>query len=201
MEPGTLSIVMERQAEEIQEPDFAAYVPLVSFEAFLGAQRLFGWVRLEADRLTDLLNAHDLLRLVNVHVEEHHDGSIVAADETLIPRAELVAVVASGPRGDPVRRVATGTHAVAANAGAYRIVGRLHVPPGVDPTERWHEGGPMIPLTEATFEYRSGTELRRASRRTVIVNRGAVTSIEATSPDDAVWATEESMRAPGLGRR
>jgi hypothetical protein len=152
MDPATLSIVMERQAEDIQEPDFAAYAPLVSFEAFLGAQRLFGWVRLEADRLTDLLNAHEVLRLVNVHVEEHHDGSIVAADETLIPRSELVAVVATGPRGDPARRVTTGTHVVTLDAGAYRIVGRLHVPPGVDPMERWSAGEPMIPLTEAWLE-------------------------------------------------
>lgn len=181
MDVATLSIVMEHQAEEIAEPDFAAYVPLVSFEAFLGAQRLFGWVRLEADRLTDLLNAHDLLRLANVHVEEHRDGSIVAADETLIPRSELIAVVASGPRGDPARRVATGTHAVVADAGAYRIDGRLHAPPGVDPMDRFREGGPMVPLTEAWLEYRSGAELRRVSRRTVIVNREAVTRIGASS--------------------
>jgi len=197
MDPATLSIVMEAQAEDIAEPDFAAYAPLVSFEAFLGAQRLFGWVRLEADRLTDLLNAHHLLRLANVHVEEHHDGSIVAADETLIPRAELVAVVASGPRGDPARRVATGTHVVALDAGAYRIVGRLHVPPGMDPMERWSRGEPMIPLTEAWLEYPSGTELRRANRRTVVVNREAVTSIETSrdsDPDEALLLWD---RGPG----
>jgi hypothetical protein len=182
MSAATLSIIMERQAEDIQEPDFAAYAPLVSFEAFLGAQRVFGWVRLEAARLTDLLNAHDLLRLVNVHVEEHHDGGIVAADETCIPRAELVAVVATGSRGDPARRVATQSHTVAIDARGYRIGGRLHTPPGADPIERWHEGGPMIPLTEAWLEYRSGPEHRSVTRRTVIVNRGAVTRIEV-SPD------------------
>lgn len=197
MDPATLSIVMEPRAEDIAEPEFAAYAPLVSFEAFLAAQRLFGWVRLEADRLTDLLNAHHLLHLANVHVEEHHDGSIVAADETFIPRTELVAVVASGPRGDPARRVTTDTHVVALDAGAYRIVGRLHVPHGIDPMERWSTGEPMIPLTEAWLEYPSGAEMRRASRRTVVVNRGAVTAIDVSREIDLDEALLMWDRGPG----
>ena len=86
MEPATLNLVLERQAEDIHEPEFCAYVPLVGFEAFLPAQRLFGWVRLDADRLTDLLNAHDILRLENVLVEDNRDGRVVLTEETLIPR-------------------------------------------------------------------------------------------------------------------
>ena len=140
MEPATLSLVLERQAEEIHEPEFAAYAPLVSFEAFLPAERVFGWVRLDADRLTDLLNAHDLIRLANVLVEDHRDGRAVSADETLIPRSEIIAVVARGPRGDPTRRLPTRAHAVVVGSGIYRIGGFVHAPVGMDPEERLQDG-------------------------------------------------------------
>ena len=46
MEPATFNLVLEPRAEDIHEPEFSAYAPLVRFEAFLAAQRLFGWVRL-----------------------------------------------------------------------------------------------------------------------------------------------------------
>ncbi len=187
MTSATLDLVLERRIEDIHEPDFTAYVPLISFEAFLSAQRIFGWVRLDADRLTDLLNAHELIRLSNVHVEEHRDGTTVAADETIIPRAEIVAVIASGPRGDAALRVPTTPYPVAIQTDTCQIGGNMHVPPGVGAMERWHAGGPMIPLTEAWLSYRSGGEQRRAARTTVIVNRGSVTKLE-------LFATDPSRR-------
>lgn len=177
MDTATLSLVLERQAEEIHEPEFAAYTPLVGFEAFLPAQRLFGWVRLDADRLTDLLNAHDTVRLENVHVEDLRDGNTVAADETLLPRSELIAVIASGPRGDPGRRRGTQRHSVVVESGIYRIGGCVHAPFGMDLEERLQDGGPMIPLTGAWLEYRSGGQHRRDVMETVIVNRRLATRI------------------------
>ncbi len=183
MAPATLSLVLERQAEDIHEPEFAAYTPLVGFEAFLSAQRVFGWVRLDADRLTDLLNAHDLLHLENVHVEDLRDGSTVAADETLLPRSEIIAVIASGPRGDPGRRAPTQRHAVAVESGVYRIGGCVHATAGVDPEARWQSGGPMVPLTGAWIEYRSGDRYCRDILDAVIVNRRLAARVEvATGP-------------------
>lgn len=178
MEAATLSIVLEPHAEEIHEPEFVAYAPLVGFEAFLAAQRLFGWVRLDADRLTDLLNAHELLELTNVLVEESRDGSVVLTDETRIPRSEIVAVVASGPRGDPSRRVQTSSHPVIVESGVYRVGGLLHVPSGVEPADRFAQGDPMVPLTDAWLEYPWGERRRRDTRSTVIVNRRAASSFE-----------------------
>ncbi len=178
MEPATLSLVLDPQAEEIHEPEFSAYAPLVRFEAFLAAQRLFGWVRLDADRLTDLLNTHDLVELTNVLVEERRDGSAVLTDETLVPRSEIVAVVASGPRGDPSRWVETRAHPVLVECGAYRVGGMLHVPPGVEPEDRFWRGDQMVPLTEAWLEYPWGQQSRRDTRATVIVNRRVATSLE-----------------------
>ena len=170
MEPATLSLVLEPSAEEIHEPEYSAYVPLVRFEAFLAAQRLFGWVRLDAHRLTDLLNSHDLVRLTNVLVEESRDGATVLTDETLIPRSEIVAVVASGPRGDPSRRVETRAHPVVIESGVYRVGGLVHVPPGVNPADRIWRGDPMVPLTDAWLEYPWGDRDRRDVHATVIVN-------------------------------
>ncbi len=178
MSTATLSLVLERRPEDIHEPEFAAYTPLVGFEAFLSAQRVFGWVRLDAERLTDLLNAHDLIHLENVHVENLRDGTTISADETLLPRSELIAVIASGPRGDPARRRATRPYAVVVEAGIYRISGCIHAAPGVDPDVRLHSGGPMLPLTGAWLEYRAGHQNRRHALETVIINRRLATRIE-----------------------
>jgi hypothetical protein len=181
MELAALSLDLERRAEDIHEPDFAAYVPLVRFEAFLSAQRMFGWVRLDADRLTDLLNAHDLLRLTNVLVEEHGDGRAVSADETVIPRSEIIAVIASGPRGDPRRQLETRTHSVAIDSGVYRFGGLVHVPVGVAPGRWLSVSGPMVPLTEAWLQYRVGGHWRHDTGKTIIVNCGPATHVELAS--------------------
>jgi hypothetical protein len=195
MDTATLSLVLEPQSEDIHEPEFAAYAPLVGFEAFLSAQRVFGWVRLDTDRLTDLLNAHDLIHLENVHVEDLRDGSTVAADETLLPRSEIIAVIASGPRGDPGRRAVTQRHAVAVESGIYRIGGCVHATAGMDPEARWRSGGPMVPLTGAWIEYRSGDRYCRDTLDAVIVNRRLATRVEvATGP------TVISVRPPPRSR-
>lgn len=178
MGDATLDLVLERQAEEIHEPEFVAYAPIVSFEAFLAEQRIFGWVRLDADRLTDLLNEHEILRLVNVLVEDWHSGAITTVDEALIQRSEIIAVIASGPRGNPSRRRSTEAHRVLIESKEHRIGGCIHVAPGCDPVVRWHDGGPMIPLTDAWVEYRSGGECRHRPTDGLIVNRGLVTQIE-----------------------
>jgi hypothetical protein len=193
MDPATLNLVLEGHAEDIHEPEFAAYTPLVGFEAFLPAQRVYGWVRLDADRLTDLLNTHDLVRLENVHVEDLRDGNTVGADETLLPRSELIAVIASGPRGDPSRRRGTRRFSVVVESGIYRIGGHVHVPFGMEPEARLQDGGPMVPLTGAWLEYYSGDQYRREVLETVIINRRLATRIEVvTSP--AVIATGPPSR-------
>jgi len=184
MDGATLSLVLERVAEEIHEPEFVAYAPLVSFEAFLPAQRVFGWIRLDADRLTDLLNAHETLRLENVLVEDLGIGRTVSADEAIVRRSEIIAVRASGPRGDATRRLPTRTHPAIVESGPYRIGGRVHAAPGIDPEQRLREAGPMVPLTDAWLEYRSGDELRCDWIETVIVNRELATRLEVLAEPD-----------------
>jgi hypothetical protein len=123
---------------------------------------------------------------MNVHVEDLRDGSTVVADETLIPRSEIIAVIASGPRGDPARRVETRTYAVVVETGVYRIGGRVHATPGVSPEQRLRYEGPMVPLTEAWLEYRTGEQIRCDAGETLIVNRELATRIDVIEEPGAL---------------
>ena len=89
-EPRRLCLVLERVPETVFEPEFVAEAPLIRFEAYADRGRIFGWVRLHEDRLTDLLNEHAELLLVNAEVEDLDDGRRSSADET--------ALAASGAR-------------------------------------------------------------------------------------------------------
>ena len=73
--PGPLHFALQRTFEEIFEPDSVSEIPLVRFSAYAAHHRIFGWVRLRADRLTDLLNAHDELLLKDVEIEDLDDGT------------------------------------------------------------------------------------------------------------------------------
>ena len=93
--PDRLHLNLQRTPEEVFEPDYASDVPLVQFVAFGTHDRVFGWVRLRADRLTDLLNTHDELLLTDVEIENLEDGATRSVDEVLIRCREFIAVHAS----------------------------------------------------------------------------------------------------------
>lgn len=183
-ETARLRLVLERVPEEVHEPELTAIQPLIGFDAFASGQRIHGWVRLDADRLTDTLNAHLTLHLVNVLVEDLRTGTSVAADEAVVHRDALVAVRASGPRGDPSLRRDTIGHAMLVEAGPFLVGGYLHAAPGTDPLARVRGGDPMIPLTEAWIASRSGDDGLHRRFGTVIVNRHLVTRFRAVSEAD-----------------
>lgn len=186
--PGRLHVSLQPVLEEVHEPDYAPELPLVRFDAFADADRVFGWVRLEADRLTDLLNAHLELLLTDVETESLADGTTQSVDEVLIARSDLVAVHASGPRGDETRRHETSTHPVLLRAGDYLIGGHLHVPPGEDPVASLSRRPTMVPLTEAWIDYRSGPGRSRQRSGTLIVNRRRVDWIFVVEEGDLARA-------------
>jgi hypothetical protein len=190
-EPSRLRLVLERVSEEVHEPEFVAALPMVGFEAFVSDSRVFGWVRLDAGRLTDMLNAHDELHLLNVLVEHLDDGATVTADEAILRRGELVAVRAGAPRGDTARREPTLTHPVVVESGPFLIGGYLHAAPGIDPMVRVLGGQPMVPLTHAWIVYTPGTDNLRDRIGTIIVNRERATRIERV--------TEQDLEQPGYG--
>ncbi len=151
--PSRLLVSLQPVLEEVHEPDYAPELPLIRFDAYGAGERLFGWVRLQADRLTDLLNAHAELMLTDVERQSLADGSTRSEDEILVPCSDLVAVHASGPRGDTARRRRTRPHPVLAQAGDYLIGGHLHALPGEDPISGLADRLMMVPLTEAWIEF------------------------------------------------
>jgi hypothetical protein len=169
--PSRLHLVLQPTFEEVYEPDFLSETPLIRFVAYGSEDRVYGWVRLEADRLTDLLNGCEELHLEDVEIASHDDGSTRSVEEFVISRGDLVAVHASGPPGDETMRQPTRTYPIALQSGDYLVGGHLHVLPGEEPMASLQERPAMIPLTQAWIEYWSGDERRHRSTGTIIVNR------------------------------
>ena len=169
--PSRLHLVLQPTFEEVYEPDFLSELPLIRFVAYERQHRVFGWVRLEADRLTDLLNCCEELHLEDVEIAGHEDGTTRSLEQFVIGRRALIAVHASGPPGDETLRQPTRLVPVALQCGQYLVGGHLHVLSGEDPLASAQQRPPMIPLTEAWIEYWTSDERRHRSTGTIIVNR------------------------------
>jgi hypothetical protein len=185
--PDRLSHVLERVREDVFEPEFVSDAPLIRFEAFARNSRVFGWLRLDADRLTDLLNAHLEIGLDHVEVENLDDGTTSKADSIVISRDELIAVHATGPRGDAELRRRTRPHAIALQSGSYLVGGHLHAPVGTDALESYRSRPPMVPLTDAWVEYWSGGRRRRQWIGTIVVNRDLAEWVRIVTDDDLAF--------------
>ncbi|MDP9482000.1 MAG: hypothetical protein M3P84_02125 [Chloroflexota bacterium] len=183
---GRLLLVLQPTSEEVFEPDAVADAPLVLFIAYGVHHRVFGWVRLRADRLTDLLNAHEELHLAEVEIESLEDGTTRSVDEIIIQRRELVAVHATGPRGDPARRQKTRMHPLAIQSGKYLIAGHVHANPGVDPIASLGARPAMLPLTDAWIEYWSDGERKHQSTGTIVVNRDGADWMRVVTDEDLI---------------
>lgn len=164
-----------------QEVDFAAYAEDC---------QLFGFLRLDAERLTDALNNCDEVTLADVLAVALADGRVTASRSLTVGRDELLVVRASGPRGNPARRRNTRLYPVIVVSGPYRVRGYLHGPPASDPLVGLHHRPPMVPLTEAWISYSLAGAEHRARAGTLIVN------LEIT---DSIWlARDEDVRSPSL---
>ncbi len=186
-----LRVTLQPTSEEVYEPEAVSETPLVQFVAYGVHQRVFGWVRLRADRLTDLLNAHEELHLTDVEIESLLDGTTRAAEEIVVSCRELVAVLASGPRGDLALRQRTRSHPIAIESGNYLIGGRLHTDQDADPIGSIGARPAMVPLTDAWIEYWSGGECKHQSSGTIIVNRAATDLIRVVTDEDLI---EDGLR-------
>jgi len=193
--PSRLHLVLQPTSEEVYEPDFLSEMPLIRFVAYAQEHRVYGWVRLAADRLTDQLNGCEELHLEEVEIASHLDGSTRLEEEFVISRGELVAVHASGPAGDETQRQPTRTYPIALQCGDYLIGGHLHVLPGEEPMASLRQRPPMIPLTLAWIEYWSGDERRHRSTGTIIVNRDRADWIRQVTERELVAGYLRPMRS------
>jgi hypothetical protein len=172
-----LRLALSRQpvaAEDSSLPPATPHRPQVEFMAYAEDCILSGFVRLDADRLSDLLNAHDEYELVDVCAMDLRTGVLRETPAILVDRDELMLVHATGPRGVAGRRVRTRQHPVALGVGPYAIRGYLHSPPGADPIASFRRRRPMVALTDAWVEYHSDGVPQRRRVSSVVVNRTMV---------------------------
>ena len=167
----------------VPDPD-PAPSPEVEFAAYAEDCRLFGFLRLDAERLSDLLNSHAQVHLVDVLAVALDEGRAVPAEELWVARDELLAVRASGPRGNAGRRGRTRLYPITAQLGPYEVHGYLHGPPGGDPLRQLRRRLPMVPLTEAWIAYRAAGQDHRARVGTLIVNRELLDWVRPARDDE-----------------
>jgi hypothetical protein len=166
----------------------------VQFVAFTEHRRISGHIQLDSDRLSDTLNGHLEYQLCDVLVEDLADGRCVHADEVVLARDDLLAVLTDGPRGDPARRVRTLAHDVTFKAGPYLIRGSIHSAPGIDPLASARRRRPMIPLSDAWIEFRSGDASMGSVVGTVVVNRATADWIQLGFAPPSALACLEPVR-------
>ena len=163
---GQPPVVTEPALPDVQEPS-----PEVEFVAYAEDCILSGQVELAADRLSDLINAHEELELIDVLVADLTDGHAFEVHQLAVRRDEILVVHATGPRGRADRRQRTRQHPIVAKLGPYTVRGYVHALPGSDPIASLRHRRPMVALTDASLEYFVGREEIRRRVATVLINR------------------------------
>lgn len=169
----------------------------IEIDAFSGDCRVHGRLVLHGDRLTDMLNDQDQFRLTAVTLESLEDGHVVEVDGLVVERVDLVAVVATGPRGNPVRRVELAPVRMQVGLGPFVVAGRLHTDHGADPVRNVLQRRPMLPLTDATIAFTQAGEVRVVDADTLIVNRELADWIIPTA-DEAASFPDVKVRVPSI---
>lgn len=145
----------------------------IDFVAYAADCLLAGVIRLDAARLTDLLNGSDEIELMDAVFHGLADGRVVEVERATLTRADLIAVKAGEPRGNEAQRRPTRQHPVALGAGPYAIHGYVHARAGVDPMIDLGRRPAMLPLTDAVIRYQAPTGWCSDLAGTLIVNRDA----------------------------
>ena len=148
----------------------------IEFIGFADDCRVEGRVDLEDARLADLLNRKETLVLRHVTLVSMADGHSRQFRRLEIQRDELDIVVATGPRGDPSRRLATRPSGVALKLGPYQAEGYMHAPPTATVRGLNHRPS-MVALTDAVLEYSFNNETHSQRYETLLVNRDLADSL------------------------
>ena len=145
--------------------------PLVEIVAYAGDCILAGRVRLEGERLTDMLDETETIQLIEVRVDPLDGSASTELAELAVDRDELLLVHTAGPRGHSGRRRRTRQHAVAVSVGPYEVRGYVHALPGADPLTSIRGRRAMIPITDAHIDFHVGSERHRLPAGVVLINR------------------------------
>ncbi len=117
----------------------------IEFVGFSDDCRVEGKIDLVDSRLADMLNSSRTIMVREVNLASTADGHTKELEKLEISRDELDIVVASGPRGDPKRRLATKPNRVSMKLGPYCAEGFMHAPPTANPAPRRYEASPAPP--------------------------------------------------------
>ncbi len=153
----------------------------IDFVGFADDCRVEGKIDLDDGRLADLLNSRPSIVVHDVKLVSTLDGHTQEFEELEIKRDELDIVVASGPRGDPKRRLATKPNGVTVKLGPYSAEGFLHAPPTANPVRGFGHRPTMVAITDAVVEYQFCSEPVSEWFRTVLVNREMAVSLRTVA--------------------
>ena len=151
----------------------------IEFVGFSDDCRVEGKVELDDARLADLLNRNQTIVVRDCVVVSTTDGHSQEFDKLEIERDELDIVVASGPRGDPKRRLATKPNGVNLKLGPYSAEGFIHAPPTANPVRGFNRRPAMVAITDAVLEYQFCNEPKSEWFRTLLVNREMAISLRS----------------------
>jgi hypothetical protein len=155
----------------------------IDFVGFAEDCRVEGKLDLDDSRLADMLNSHNSITVRDVTLVSNLDGHTQAFETLEINRDELDIVVASGPRGDPKRRLSTKPSGISMKLGPYSAEGFMHAPPTANPVAGINSRPAMVAVTDVMLEYQFCEEPVSAWYRTILVNRDLAISLRAvTSP-------------------
>jgi hypothetical protein len=174
---------------------------VIEFRAYALDCRLIGRLEPGDGRLSDLLNASTHLEISQARIESLVDDRVVEHAVLDVPLNELHAVVATGIRGDPKRRIRTRTIEVVAELGPYEVIGEIHGAPASNPLVMVVRRPPWVPLTKAQISYRRGTELVTDERLTLIINRSLAASLHAVDEDAERLMFDAHDALPRVSRR
>ena len=173
------------------QPGPSAMETQIDFVGYSDDCTVEGRVELECSRLADMLNDKPTIVVHDAVVVSTADGHSTSFDELEINRDELGIVVASGPRGDPQRRLATRPNEVRVKLGPYSAAGFMHAPATSNPVRDFNRRPVMVAITDALIEYDYCDERVSQWYRTILVNRELAISLRAvTNPDEIAIETE-----------
>jgi hypothetical protein len=179
----------EARAPEASEPR-ELHASEVEFSAYAEDCRIFGFLQHAQERLSDALNAGETFVLKDVLLVALADGQVTERRELEVQRDELLAVRATGSRGNAERRIRGRASPITLKLGPYTVHGYVHGPPGGDAIAQMRRRKPMVPLTEVWIEYLAAGLAHRARVGSLIVNRDAI--------DWVAHSHDETVRMPDL---
>ena len=164
---------------------------LYDFHGFMHDAVVSGLIWLPAGvRLREHLDEHEEYWIEEASIRYLADGRVERPGRFQPVRSDLLAVHATGPRGNMERRVMTGRRVVVVTAGPYRVIGVSHEPPSAS------YGRPRIrrslfPMTDVEIGYVMAGQPYRRAVASLLVNGRLVDTIMAHT-NEKIEGTDET---------